>query len=145
MSTEANKANAKNANEDSAILRELDELMTYIDDDANTNGEPNKEREELIDPAFFIGNMNENGPDVPTLTTVADESVAKQPRNEERQPGLFSSRVESIKQQDSSKTIDLSQDELALIVDNLVTEQLPKLEAQLREKITAYLQDKKTS
>lgn len=154
--TEANKTN-----ENSAILRELDELMEYMDTDDS------QETEELIDPSFFIGTMDvgEEIPDVPTLTTVAKEAVAvtetKQQQDEAeaaRQPGLFSARVERLKQQEKaaaepSNTVDAQQhpenqdlpEELAVMVDQLVAENMPKIEAQLRDKITAYLQGRKNS
>lgn len=146
MSTETPKTNEK-----STILRELDELMEYMD----TNDA--QETEELIDPAFFIGNMNDNTSDVPTLTTIADELIPEQKKEETpKQPGLFSARVEHFKQRETTaeqfKEIPDSPEaeqpipqEFAEIADALVAENMPKIEAQLREKIMAYLQGKKSS
>ena len=138
ISTEADKTKTSQADENSAILRELDELMDYVNADSDQASETH------IDPAFFIGDIHENEPDVPTLTTVADGSVAKRPI-EEKRPGLFSARIERIKQKDLSEpaeALEVSQDELARMVDSLVAENLPGLEAQLREKIADFLRGK---
>lgn len=165
MSVEANKnANNNEGTETKAMLQELNELMDYIDADNNSDNE------ELIDPAFFIGNINESIPDVPTLTTVANEPVTKHSKVQSetsRQPGLFSARVERFKQNtplesttpestsetaqadsnslatQSSGSTQPSEEDVNRIVDALLEEQLPKLEAQLRERILASIQNKK--
>ena len=140
MSTFVDTAmNPKDDNE--SILKELDELMSYIDEDP-------AEQQEMIDPSFFIGNIQKEPADeVPTLTSVAEENpkptLADQ-NQEPKQPGLFSSRVEQIKQaQEAEAKIKKEAEEFEKILDALVAENLPKIEAQLREKIRAQLLSKK--
>ena len=139
-------AGKNNQTKDSSILRELDELMTYISDDNDAGLQ-----EDLIDPSFFVGNADEAAEsEVPTLTSVADDlaniSASPQPQ---RQPGLFSNRVEEIKRahgqletepEEQAETPEINMDKL---VDTLVEEHLPKIEAELRERIRALLLTKK--
>lgn len=144
------------------ILRELDELINYIDQDDQQPAD-----EKLVDPAFFIGtmdkanDMSDNYPDVPTLTTVSDKPVEQAPENGDRQPGLFSARVARIKQnQDAEPAIEteqlnsqepdaegnrepdekVSESDIEQMVESLVEESLPMLEALLRTRLKNYLQ-----
>lgn len=151
----------------SAIVRELDELMDYMDEETVKQDQSKQNDQELMDPSFFIGNITESGPDVPTLTTVANETPAEKPETQEppRQPGLFSARVEQIKKQGTEtpdrqsahlsehserlqqeatqETLTPTEERLIAIADALVDEYLPQIEAQLRERILASLREGK--
>jgi|GEM_PF-4623052 len=138
-----------NQAQERSILKELDDLMGYISDNNDAGLQ-----EDLIDPSFFIGNIEGTHEDieniiVPTLTSVAEDLTREAPENQaQRQPGLFSSRVDEIKRANEQvpeaslehEYADLNIDRL---VDALVAEHLPKLEAELREKIRARLETKK--
>lgn len=135
-----------NQNQDSSFLRELDELMTYITGDHDSSLQ-----EDFIDPSFFIGNIEDSSePEVPTLTSVAEElakaEVSPQPS---RQPGLFSSRVEEIKRANEQLAPEpeeqsvMPEIDIDKLIDALVEEHLPKIEAELRKRIRAQLTTKK--
>ena len=135
-----------------AVLRELHELIDYLEADDKQDG--------LIASALVTGNLNKNTPDVPTLTSVApelaDESKALQ---SPKQQGLFSSRMEHLKQQmdgidpipdppeiiidqarnAAAKDDPLSSEEISELVDSIVNEYMPEIEAQLRARATAYI------
>lgn len=129
---------------ETSILRELDELVAYISGDAGANLQ-----EDLIDPAFFIGDIESAEAEVPTLTSVAEELANDDPTAQtQRQPGLFTNRVEEIKRTNEQRSQpdsepDSSDINMDRLVDALVAEYLPKLEAGLREKIRAQLEAKK--
>lgn len=137
MSIEANK---KHLDENKALLKELDDLMSYMTDETGSN-----EEDDLIDPTFFIGKMQSSADEVPTLTSVAEEVNPEEDRNEERQQGLFSARVAEIKeaQSGSSREDKLNNEDIEQIVNTIVAENLPKLENRLREEITARLKASK--
>jgi hypothetical protein len=131
---------------ESSVLRELDDLMTYISDDNDAGLQ-----EDLIDPSFFIGNIDDSDEsEVPTLTFVAEDlakpNAASQPQ---RQPGLFSNRVEELKRANEQlvpepvEQADSPEINIDKLVDSLVEEHLPKIEAELRERIRAQLTTKK--
>ncbi|MFX4228767.1 MAG: hypothetical protein ACFHHU_13090 [Porticoccaceae bacterium] len=129
---------------ETSILRELDELVAYISGDAGANLQ-----EDLIDPAFFIGDIESAEAEVPTLTSVAEELANDDlTAKTQRQPGLFTNRIEEIKRTNEQRTQpapepDPSDINMDRLVDALVAEYLPKLEAELREKIRAQLKAKK--
>jgi len=120
--------------------------MTYITGDHDSSLQ-----EDLIDPSFFIGNIEDSSePEVPTLTSVAEElakaEVSPQPS---RQPGLFSSRVEEIKRANEQLAPEpeeqsvMPEIDIDKLIDALVEEHLPKIEAELRKRIRAQLTTKK--
>ena len=74
------------------VLEELDKLLDYIDEDSSL---PNFFEEQNT----VLGTEQENT--VPTLTTVAEENEVSSSSgviDESQQPGLFSERLEKIKQ-----------------------------------------------
>lgn len=129
---------------ETSFLRELDELVAYISEETEAN-----QQEDLIDPAFFIGDIESAEVEVPTLTSVAEELANSElDAKTQRQPGLFSNRVEEIKRTNERSTAsstepDSSDINMDRLIDALVKEHLPKLEAELREKIRAQLEAKK--
>lgn len=129
---------------ETSILRELDDLVAYISEETEANLQ-----DDLIDPAFFIGDIESVEAEVPTLTSVAEDLANNElDTKTQRQPGLFSNRVEEIKRTNeqnaaSATEPDSSDINMDRLIDALVKEHLPKLEAELREKIRAQLEAKK--